>query len=88
MTELAAARKVIDGRVDAARKQLAKVTRTGTLEEYAGHGGETRDRWASFDLSRQQAIMAAMLERVVIAPAARPGSNRFDENRVSAVWRG
>jgi hypothetical protein len=87
MPELIAARKVIEARLDTARKQLAKLTRPGALTEHVGQGDTLRECWETLDLSRQHAIVAAILDRLTIAPAARPGSNRFDENRVTPTWR-
>jgi len=86
MPELIAARKVIETRLDSARKQLAKLTRTNAVEEYVGHADTLRERWNQLDLSRQHAIVEAIIERLVIA-SARPGYNRFDENRVTPSWR-
>ena len=86
MPELIAARKLIEARLDTARKQLAKLTRTNALTEHVGQADSLRQRWESLDLSRQHAIIEAILDRVTIAPA-RPGYNRFDENRATPTWR-
>jgi hypothetical protein len=37
-------------------------------------------------LTRQQQIVAALLDHVVVGPAVR-GRNRFDHSRLAAVWR-
>ena len=37
-------------------------------------------------LTRQQQIVAAVLDHVVVGPAVR-GYNRFDQSRLTAVWR-
>ena len=86
MPELIAARKLIDARLDTARKQLAKLTRTVALDEYVGHADTLRERWSALDLPRQHAIIEAIIDRITVAPARR-GYNRFDENRISATWR-
>ncbi len=87
LTTLTAATKTIEARRDTARKQLAKLTRTSAIDEFVGNADLLRERWESLDLSRQHAIVEALAERIVIAPALRPGSNRFDPDRVSAFWR-
>jgi site-specific DNA recombinase len=86
MPELIAARKLIEARLDSARKHLAKLTRTNAVAEYVGHADSLRAQWNSLDLSRQHAIAEAIIERLTIA-SARPGYNRFDENRVTPSWR-
>jgi hypothetical protein len=87
ITELTSARKLIDARLDSARKQLARLTRSAAFGQYVGHGADLGQQWDSFDLSRQHAIVEALTERVVVAPGRR-GYNRFDSGRVTAVWRG
>ena len=37
-------------------------------------------------LTRQQQIVAALLDHVVVGPGRR-GFNRFDHSRLAAVWR-
>ena len=87
MPELIAARKLIEARLDSARKQLAKLTRTNAVADYIGQADSLRHRWDSLDLSRQHAIIEAILDRLTIQPATLRGSNRFDPNRVTPTWR-
>ena len=42
--------------------------------------------WASLNLSRQHAIVAAVIDHAVIGPGTR-GPNRLDPSRVSVEWR-
>ena len=64
----------------------AKVSRTNVLDRYVGNGeGSARD-WDSLDLSQQHAIVAAVVDSVVVGPARR-GYNRFDESRLTPAWR-
>jgi len=86
MPELLAARKPIEQRVTATRKQLSRVTRRSTLESFVGKGEELRALWDSLDLSQQHAVVAAVLDHVVVGPGRR-GYNRFDESRLRPVWR-
>jgi hypothetical protein len=86
MDELRAARKPIEQRLTNARKQLNKVSRSSVLDRYVGHGEGLRADWHSLDLSQQHAIVAAVVDSVVVGPARR-GYNRFDESRLTPVWR-
>ena len=86
MDEWRAARKPIEQRLSRARKQLAKVSRTNVLDGFIGNGQGLRAEWDSLDLSQQHAIVAAVLDSVVVGPARR-GYNRFDESRLTPVWR-
>jgi site-specific DNA recombinase len=81
-----AARKPIEERRTAARKQLAKVTRATVLDRYVGNAALLEADWGGLDLSQQHAIVAAVVDHVVVGPG-RPGYNRFDESRLSPVWR-
>ena len=86
MDELRAARKPIEQRLTNARKQLSKVSRSSALDRYIGNGEGLRAEWDSLDLSQQHAIVAAVVDSVVVGPARR-GYNRFDESRLTPVWR-
>jgi site-specific DNA recombinase len=86
MDELRAARAPIEQRLSHARKQLAKLTRASVLDRYIGNGAGLRAEWDSLDLSQQHAIVAAVVDSVVVGPARR-GYNRFDESRLTPVWR-
>jgi hypothetical protein len=86
MGEWKAARKPIEQRLTAARKQLAKVTHGGLLNSYVGHGKRLRADWDGLDLSQQHAIVASVVDSVRVG-AARRGYNRFDESRLTPVWR-
>jgi DNA invertase Pin-like site-specific DNA recombinase len=82
MSEWKAARKPIDQRATAARKQLAKVTHGGLLDSYVGHSDRLHADWDALDLSQQHAIVAAVIDSVQVGPA-RKGYNRFDESRLT-----
>lgn len=87
MQEWLAARKPIEARLTVARKQLAKATRATVLDGNVGADSGLRERWEKLDLTRQHAIITAVLDHVVVSPG-RPGYNRFDESRLTPVWRG
>ncbi len=86
LQEWLSARKPIEQRMTTARKQLAKVSRTNVLDGYLGNSDKLRAEWDSLDLSQQHTIVAAVVDSVVVGPA-RPGYNRFDESRLTPVWR-
>jgi hypothetical protein len=86
MNELKAARKPIEQRLTAARKQLAKVSHGGLLDSYVGHSDRLRADWEGMDLSQQHAIIGAVIDSVRVGPARR-GYNRFDESRLTPAWR-
>ena len=86
MTEWLAARKPIEARLTLARKQLAKATRTTVLDGNVGADSGLRERWEKLDLTRQHAIIMAVLDHVVVG-SGRQGYNRFDESRLQPVWR-
>jgi site-specific DNA recombinase len=86
MAEVIAARKPIEARLSAARRQLGKLSRTAALDGYLGNADALREAWQGLDLSRQRAIVTALLDRIEVGPARR-GYNRFDESRLRPVWR-
>jgi len=86
LTEWRAARAPIEQRVTDARKRLSRLTRTSVLDGHVGNAADLRARWATLPLSRQHAIVAAVLDHVVVGPGRR-GLNRFDPSRFQPVWR-
>jgi hypothetical protein len=86
LAELRAARTPIEQRMTVNRKKLNRLNRDTTLDDYAGKGEELRASWDSFDLSKQHTIVASVLDHVTVGPGRR-GYNRFDESRLSPVWR-
>ena len=54
-------------------------------EEIVGDSEALGEKWADLPLSRQRAILTAVLDHAVIKPG-RPGLNRFDPSRVKPVW--
>ena len=86
LTEWQAARIPIERRVTDAKKQLGRLTRTTALAGQIGNASQLRERWQSLPLTRQHAIVAAVLDHLVVAPGRR-GYNRFDPDRFTPVWR-
>ena len=83
--EWIAARQPIEGRIKDTERRLARLTRTSTLSDLVGNGIALRDQWASLNLTRQHAIVKAVLDFATIASAN--GRNTFDPDRVHPSWK-
>jgi site-specific DNA recombinase len=86
-SEYLTAGAAIRKRQDIARKRLAALNRSSVISDHVGNGAGLRERWAGLTLTRQQQIVAAVLDHLVVGPAAVRGSRQFDHSRLSAVWR-
>jgi site-specific DNA recombinase len=84
--EWLAARKPIEARIEAGRKKLSRLSRSAAIDAYLGRAADLRAIWATLPLDRQRAIVAAVLDRVVVRPAVR-GRTLFDPARIEPVWR-
>lgn len=84
--EFLAARKPIEARIESAKRKISRLTRTTAIETYVGASSALRDAWRDLPLTRQRAIVEALLDRAVVSPAVR-GRTRFDPDRVEPVWR-
>jgi hypothetical protein len=73
-------------RVSEGKKRLARLSRTTAVVDHVGNATDLRDRWPTLPLTRQHAIVEAVLDHVVVAPG-RKGFNRFDPGRFEPVWR-
>ena len=80
------ARGPIEQRLQAARKRLAQLNRTAALDEHVGNAAGLRERWQALPLSGQAAIVAAVLDHLIVNPGTR-GLNRLDPARLTPVWR-
>ncbi len=85
-SEWLTARRRIEARMTTNKKKLARMTQTTALDGYLGNASALREHWADLPLTRQQAIVAAVLDHVAVLPAVR-GRNRFDPQRFKPVWR-
>lgn len=86
MREWMTARKPIEQRRDAAAKQLASLTRTDALAGLVGNGQALGASWNTLNLSRQHAIVGALVDHIVIGPGT-PGARSLDRASVNIVWR-
>ena len=87
LQEWLAARTPIEQRLQTARRKLAGLNRNAALAEYIGDGSKLRSDWPELTLTRQAAIVTAVLDHVIVNPG-RQGLNRLDPSRVTPVWRG
>ncbi len=85
--EWVTARKRLEQRLEADRRALARLTQRDAIDAYIGRGNELRARWDSLNLSRQVAIIKAVLDHAIILPAATPGRHGLDPARIEARWR-
>lgn len=84
--EWRAARKPIEGRIEAARKKLSRLSRTAAVDPFLGRSDELRSIWKGLPLTRQRSIVSSVLDSATIRPAVR-GRSSFDPERIEAVWR-
>lgn len=86
MREWLAAREPLERSLERARRQLSTRAGIDAAATYAGRGDALRDAWDSFEIDRRQAVVASVVDRVLVSPARR-GLNRFDPGRFEIVWR-
>jgi DNA invertase Pin-like site-specific DNA recombinase len=84
--EWMAARRPIEDRITDTEHRLGRLSRSDALTGWVGNGSELRSRWADLNLTRQAAIVSAVVDHAVIAPGT-PGSRELDPNRVQIVWK-
>jgi len=84
--EWMAARNPIEQRVRDAERRLARLTHDDALTGLVGNASELRGQWADLNLTRQNAIVEALLDHAVIGPGT-PGARGVDPARVDLVWR-
>jgi hypothetical protein len=80
------ARNPIESRVHDGQRRLARVTRNDAVAGFVGNGDALRAQWVDLNLTRQHAIVKAVLDHAVIAGTDKR-SPIFDPNRVDLVWR-
>lgn len=87
MREWLTARRPIEERIAEIDRRLARLTRNDALVGLVGNADNLRAKWSELSLSRQHAIVAALLDHAVIAPRGNSGPRQFDRQRVELVWR-
>lgn len=86
LREWHAARTPILERITAANAALTHANGTAALEAVLTHPSGVTRAFSEIPLSRQQAVIKAVLDYATIGPAVR-GRNRFDPKRVTPAWR-
>lgn len=84
--EFIAARDVLEARVRANRERIARRASAGVLLDVAATGAAIRERWAEASLDWRRAVLDALIERIVLAPAE-VGRNTFDPSLIRPIWR-
>lgn len=81
MREWLDARRPIETRIAATERQLPQASQTDALTGLPGNGAQLRATWHSLNLTRQAAVIAAVLDYAVIEPGT-PGSRALHPARV------
>ncbi|MDO8121192.1 recombinase family protein [Isoptericola sp. b490] len=81
------ARDRIQAHLAANRREFARLTQRDAVADYLGKGDELRGAWDSLNLSRQVAVVKAVLESATILKAATPGRRGLDPARIVPTWR-
>ncbi len=81
------ARDRLEARVQANRRTLTRLTEHDAIENYLGQGEALREQWEGLNLSRQAAIVKAVLDHIVILPVVHRGRAGLDPERVAPQWR-
>lgn len=84
--EWKAAREPIEARIKQAERQVGQLTNTTVLDGYIGNREQLEREWSTLNLTRQVAIVKAILDYAVIDKAKVAGG-AFDPDRVRPVWR-
>lgn len=84
--EWLAARSPLEARIGAARAKVDTATGSAVIAAYTGKGDLLATSWPNLTLDQRRAIVGAVVDRVVIAPATRRGPG-FDDGRVSIEWK-
>ena len=80
------ARTPIQARIDRTEQALARASRSDALAGLVGNGQQLRTAWAGLNLTRQAAIIRAVVDHIVIG-AGTQGAHVVDPARVRPVWR-
>jgi len=85
--EWKAARAKIEPRLTQNQRALGRLSGRDSVVDYMGRGAELRAAWEGLNLSRQVAVVKAVLTGATILPASTPGRKGLDIERVVPDWR-
>jgi site-specific DNA recombinase len=80
------ARAPIPDRLKDRERRLARLTRDDSLTGLVGNGDQLRESWGSLNLTRQHAVIRAVIDHAVIGPGT-TGARSLDPDRVTIIWR-
>jgi site-specific DNA recombinase len=80
------ARNPINARIARNEQSVSRATRSDALSGWVGNGDGLRAQWSSLNLTRQHAIVRALLDHAVVHPGIQ-GAHALDPARVVPVWR-
>ena len=84
--EWIAARKPIEARLSATRRQLASASQTTAIDSWVGNATQLRERWEGLNLTQHAAIIKTLLDHASVGEV--PGNRAtFTVERVAPVWR-
>jgi site-specific DNA recombinase len=85
MREWLRARTPIENRKRDRERRLARATRSDALSGLIGQGSALREQWSGLNLSRQYAIVSAVIAYATILPGEL-GARSLDPDRVKPEW--
>jgi hypothetical protein len=87
LPEWLVARKEIETRLALQRSRLRRTDDRRALREVVGQGVVLRRRWPELNLDQQRAIIATVLDRLLVSRSRFPGRIQFDPGRLEPVWK-
>jgi len=77
----------LEAHLEVHRRELARLTRHDAAYTFAGQGADLKTQWSTLTLSKQVAIVKAVIDHVVITSARPEARQKFDPLRVHPQWR-
>ncbi len=85
--EFFTARSALTKRLEGNRQKLARREARGAIGSFIGAGATLRAAWENGSFDWRRAVIAAVLDRVLIMPTDKKGRVPFDVHRVKPIWR-
>lgn len=80
-------RETVQTRLEESRRRIGQQTSTAVLQRLPTDEEGLRRAWETADMDVRRDILAAVVEHIVVRPAAKLGRRIFDPGRVQIVWR-